>query len=52
MIYYASWQHKLKKHTCINKTTAGNDYKKANTHIRMQSHKTINILQNYSIQQT
>ena len=49
MIYYASWQHKLRKKTYIHKTTAGNDYKKANTHIHMQSHKTINILQNYSI---
>ena len=37
----------------MHKITAGNDYKKANTHIHMQSHKTyINILQNYSIQQT
>ena len=51
MIYYASWQHKLKK-TYIHKTTAGNDYTKANTHIHMQSHRTINIPQNYSTQQT
>jgi len=50
MIYYASWQHKLK--TYIHKTIAGNDYKKANTHIHMQSHKNLNILQNYSIEQT
>ena len=36
MIYYARWQHKLK--TYIRETTAGNDYKKANTHIHVQSH--------------
>jgi len=48
MIYYASWQHKLKTRT--HKTTAGNDYKKANIHIHMLSHGTTDILQNYSIQ--
>jgi len=48
MIYYASWQHKLK--TCMHKIAAGNEYEKADTHIRMQSHKTMNIPQNYSTQ--
>jgi len=42
----------LKKTYILHKTTTGNDYKKANTHIHMKSHKTINNLQNYSIQQT
>jgi len=28
----------------IHKITAGNDYKKANTHMHTQSHETINIL--------
>jgi len=42
MIYYASWQHKLRKKTYIHKTTAGNDYKKSK-----YSH-THAITQNYT----
>jgi len=43
MIYYASWQHKLK--TYIHKITAGNDYKKkqigpySHTHEFTQNYK-------------
>jgi len=40
------------KKTYIHRTTAGTDYKRANTQLYMQSHKTINILKNYSTQQT
>jgi len=40
----------IKKKTYIHKTTTGNDYKKANTQLHMQSHKKINILQNHSTQ--
>ena len=52
MIYYASWQHKL-KHTNIKSQQEMNKENKY-SHTREITHKTINILQNYtySTQQT